>query len=123
MTDAVVGTLLGAAIVPCEVGEAHAPAVHAVPLVAAVSRTRRPAAVVPRVASVTHALAVHAPAVVVALVGTGGHRAVEAFPPRVAHAAAGVVLVHTVATAACVQASAEKVSGCCFTACKSVISC
>lgn len=123
MTDAVVGTLLGAAVVPREVGEAHAPAVHAVPLVAAVSRTRHPAAVVPRVALVTHTLAIHTPAVVIALVGTGGHRAVEAFPPRVAHAAAGFMLVHTVATAACVQASAEKVSGCYFTASKLMISC
>lgn len=112
VTDTVVGTLLGAAVVPCEVGETHAPSVHAVPLVAAVAWTRHLAAVVPRVALVTHTSAVHTPAVVVALVRTGGHRAVRAFPPRVAHTAAGFMLVHTVATAARVQASTEKVSGC-----------
>lgn len=112
MTDTVVGTLLGAAVVPREVGETHAPSVHAVPLVAAVARTRHLAAVVPRVALVTHTSAVHTPAVVVALVRTGGHRAVRAFPPWVAHTAAGFMLVHAVATAARVQASTEKVSGC-----------
>lgn len=118
VTDAVVGTRLGAAVVPREVRETRTPSFHAVPLVAAVARTRQLAAVVPCVALVTHTPVVHTPAVVAALVRTGGHGAVRAFPPRVAHTAAGFMLVHTVATAAHVQASTEKVSGCYFMACK-----
>lgn len=123
MTGAVIGTLLNAAVVPGEVWEAHAPSVHTVSLVAAVTRTRHLAAVVPCVALVTHTLAVHASTVVVALVRTGGHRAIRAFPPRVAKTAAGFMLVHTVATAARVQASTEKVSGCYLSACRYIISC
>lgn len=110
MTDAVVGARLDAAVVPSEVWETHAPSVHAVPLVAAVARARHLAALVPCVALVAHTPAVHTPAIVVALVRTGGHRTVWAFPPRGAHTAAGFMLVHAVATAARVQASAQKVS-------------
>lgn len=101
-------TLLGAAVVPREVRETHALSVHAAPLVAAVARARHLAAVVPREAPVAHAPAVHAPAVVVALVGAGGHGAVGAFPTRVAHTAAGFLLVHTVASTAGVQALRKK---------------
>lgn len=118
VTDAIVQTLLGAAVVPCEVWETHALSIHAVPLVVAVTRTGQLVAVVPCVALVTHALAAHTPPVIVALVRTGGHWAVWTFPPQVAHAAAGLLLVHTVATTACVQASRKKVSSCYFMACE-----
>lgn len=118
VTDAVVRTPLGAAVIPREVWETHTPSVHALPLVAAVTWTRHLVAVVPRVALMTHTPAIYTPAVVVAFVGTGGHWAIWAFPPRVAHATAGLLLVCTMAATARVQASRKKVISCYFMACK-----
>lgn len=50
------------------------------------------------------ALAIYASAIVVALIWAGGFRTVGAFPSYVTEAAAGVVLVGTMATTAFVHA-------------------
>lgn len=78
-------------------------------LVIAVVWTHQLAAVVSCVALMAHTLPIHTSAVVIALVGAGGHRTIWAFPSRVTEAAAGVVLVGTMATTACVHSLREDV--------------
>lgn len=108
VTDALSSASLDTAVLAAEVWEAHTLSVYAVALVAAVARALLLAAVVPREALVAHTLPVHASSIVVAFVWAGGHRAVWAFPARVAEAAAGVLLVCAVATAVCGHAWGEK---------------
>lgn len=102
----VIATLLDTAVVAGEMREAHAFPIHTAALVVAVVGAHQHAAIISRVALMADALAIHAAPVVVALVRAGGYGAVWAFPSCVTEAAACVLLVGSVAAAACVHTCA-----------------